>query len=217
MDRQLPGLDHLQANNLFCVGRNYMDHVREMNSAVPAEPMLFLKPNSAILFDGGRVKLPAASSNVHHEVELVAAVGRQAGNISPEEAMEVIAGITVGIDFTARDLQSEAKKSGKPWALSKGFDTFAPVGRFRKPDAERLRKGMTLELQLNGKTVQKGNTADMIFSLASLVSYLSSVFTLQPGDLIFTGTPDGVGPVRSGDRLEALLDKNYATLRVDVA
>lgn len=216
MNRIIPGLPNLQVNNIFCIGRNYALHAKEMNSIVPEEPIVFLKPNSSVFFRNGNVKLPKQSSDVHYEVEMVIAIGTEGRDIQETEAENYIAGIAVGIDFTARDIQSEAKKSGRPWTVAKGFDTFAPVSEFLVTDSSLNPDEMEIELQLNDKTVQKGNTKEMIFSVVDLISYLSSIFTLQPGDLIFTGTPEGVGPVKSGDKLMAKLNRDLLTLEVNV-
>lgn len=216
MNKIIPGLPHLQVNNIFCIGRNYALHAKEMNSVIPDEPIVFLKPNSSILFGGGTVKLPRQSSDVHHEVEMVVAIGTEGRNIPQDKAENYIAGIAAGIDFTARDIQSEAKKSGKPWTVAKGFDTFAPVSKFLVNDSSLNPDHLKIELLINDKIVQKGNTKEMIFSVGNLIFYLSSIFTLQPGDLIFTGTPEGVGPVQSGDKLVAKLNEDLLTLQVNV-
>ncbi len=216
MNRTIPGLSHLQVNNIFCIGRNYALHAREMGSSVPVEPMVFLKPNSAILFNGGTVRLPEQSSEVHHEVELVIAIGKTGRRIQPQEAKSHIAGLAIGIDFTARDIQSAAKKAGKPWTVSKGFDTFAPVSDFLPSESAPDPDELDISLLVNGNIVQKGNTKEMIFSVVDLICYLSTLFTLQPGDLIFTGTPEGVGPVKQGDKLTANLNRDLAILHVDI-
>jgi 2-keto-4-pentenoate hydratase/2-oxohepta-3-ene-1,7-dioic acid hydratase in catechol pathway len=216
MNRTIPGLPHLQVNNIFCIGRNYALHAKEMGSSVPEEPMVFLKPNSAILFNGGTVRIPEQSADVHHEVELVIAIGKTGRHIQPQGAGSFIAGLAIGIDFTARDIQSKAKKAGKPWTVSKGFDTFAPVSDFLPSESAPDPDELEIALQVNGNIVQSGNTKEMIFSVVELISYLSTVFTLQPGDLIFTGTPEGVGPVVQGDKLTANLNKDLVNLNVDV-
>lgn len=216
MNRTIPGLSHLQVNNIFCIGRNYALHAQEMGSSVPGEPMVFLKPNSAILFNGGTVRLPEQSSDVHHEVELVIAIGKTGRHIQSKEAGSYIAGLAIGLDFTARDIQSAAKKAGKPWTVSKGFDTFAPVSDFLPSESAPDPDDLEIALQVNDKIVQSGNTKEMIFSVVELICYLSTLFTLQPGDLIFTGTPEGVGPVVQGDKLTANLNKDLVTLHVDV-
>ncbi|MEX0769849.1 MAG: fumarylacetoacetate hydrolase family protein [Balneolaceae bacterium] len=203
-------------NNLFCIGRNYALHARELNNPVPDEPLVFLKPNSAILTDGGKVILPDRSEDVHHEVELIVQIGQKGKNIPKSEAHHYLSGYGIGIDLTARDLQQQAKESGKPWTLAKGFDTFAPISSFNSFTSLEELQNMELELQVNGEPRQKGNTRNMLFPIADLISYLSGVFTLQPGDLIFTGTPEGVGPVQKGDHLRAILGTDLITLDVYV-
>jgi 2-keto-4-pentenoate hydratase/2-oxohepta-3-ene-1,7-dioic acid hydratase in catechol pathway len=204
MDIELPiSGERLRPGKLVCVGRNYAKHAAEMQSEVLAEPMLFLKPSTALVPDGGEVVIPSMTNDVHHEVELVVVVGRDARSVSVEEAGECIGGYALGLDMTARDLQSKAKKSGYPWSVAKGFDTFAPLGTIVAPSAVDDASEINLELRVNGRLVQSGNTRDMIFSPAFLIHYASQIFTLEKGDLIYTGTPEGVGHVVAGDLLEA--------------
>ena len=195
----------LVPNKLLCIGRNYAEHVREMGDVadLPEEPVVFLKPASALVASGGAVVIPPHSNDVHHEVELVAVIGRGGKDIPEEKALEHVAGYALGLDMTARDLQKQAKDNRAPWSVAKGFDTFAPIGPLTDavevPDPQAL----TLRLTVNGEVRQEGATRDMIFPVAFLIAYLSRIFTLAPGDLIYTGTPEGVGPVRAGDVLEA--------------
>ncbi len=191
------------APRLFCIGRNYARHAREMRSEVPETPMVFLKPSTSLVATGGSVVLPAASREVHHEVELVAVIGRPGKHIAVEEAMSYIVGYAVGLDMTARDLQAEAKKKGHPWSVAKGFDTFAPLGPVAPAADVADPHDLSIQLTVNGEVRQEGLTSDMIFSLPDLIVYCSSIFTLLPGDLLFTGTPEGVGPVEVGDVLTA--------------
>lgn len=200
---------------LICIGRNYAQHAAEMQATVPDEPMIFLKPSSAVIGDGGEVVLPAKSKEVHHEVELVAMIGRMGKNIPVGEALDYVASYAVGLDMTARDLQAAAKKKGEPWTVAKGFDTFAPLGPLVPAAEVEDPHHLTIRLLINGEVRQQGTTADMIFSVAELISYFSQIFTLYPGDLLFTGTPDGVGPVAEGDRLEAQIE-GFPPLRVTV-
>jgi acylpyruvate hydrolase len=188
---------------IICIGRNYAKHAAEMGSAVPDEPMLFLKPPTALVGHGGRVVLPEKSTDVHHEVELVAVIGRGGKDIPRESALEHVDGYAVGLDMTARDIQSAAKKKGHPWSVAKGFDTFAPLGEIVSAKEVGDPQELRVTLTVNGETRQDGSTADMIFPVADLVAYCSSIFTLMPGDLIYTGTPEGVGPVHDGDELVA--------------
>ncbi len=212
-----PGLDpELTINTIFCIGRNYSEHAKELKNEVPDRPMVFLKPVSSIIFDGGSIILPPQSREVHHEVELVAAIAKGGKNIPEENALQHIAGYGIGIDVTARDLQQEAKKRSHPWTVAKGFDTFAPISSFIPADSIDDPQNIDLKLQVNGEVRQNGNTRDMIFPVAELVAYLSTIFTLTPGDLIFTGTPSGVSPVKKGDQIKATLQDNLATLNIRV-
>ncbi len=201
---------------IVCVGRNYALHAQELGNAVPTEPVLFLKPETALLPAGEEAAIPAFTNDLHYECELVVRIGRKAQNVTETEAGKHIEALTLGIDFTARDLQDELKKKGLPWERAKAFDGSAAVGHFLPAgDFEDL-QDLRFALSKNGKTVQKGHTGDMIFSIAALLSYVSRYFTLLPGDLLFTGTPAGVGPVAAGDILEGTLNEK-ALLRVSVA
>ncbi len=214
MDITLPGSDvKIESPRIFCIGRNYARHAAEMNSPVPEEPMVFLKPSTALVRDQGSVILPAQSNDVHHEVELVAVIGKQGRHIAEQEALSYICGYGVGLDMTARDIQARAKKKGHPWSVAKGFDTFAPLGDLVPASHVADPQILEIKLSVNGTIRQSGSTADMIFSVARLVSHCSSIFTLLPGDLIYTGTPEGVGPIQAGDFLEASID-NLPKLRV---
>ena len=191
------------AGKLLCIGRNYALHAAEMQSAIPAEPVVFLKPATALIQDGETVVLPSMSCEVHHEVELVAMIGRRGKHIAESDALSHIAGYAVGLDMTARDLQHAAKKGGRPWSIAKGFDTFAPVGPFVSASRILDPQDLVLTLAVNGEERQRGHTRDMIFPVAELIAYCSRIFTLEPGDLLLTGTPHGVGPVQDGDTLVA--------------
>jgi len=201
---------------LLCIGRNYADHADEMQSDVPDEPMVFLKPASAVIRSGDTVRMPPQSSDVHHEIEMVAVVGTGGHRIPRTQALGHVAGYAVGLDITARDLQTEAKERRHPWSVAKGFDTFAPLGPIADASEVGDPQALTLQLKRNGTVRQRADTTRMIFTVADLVSYCSQVFTLNPGDLIYTGTPSGVGPVQDGDTLEASLT-GCEPLRVHVA
>ena len=187
---------------LICVGRNYAAHAAEMKSDVPDEPVLFLKPPTALTGHGSAVVLPPAPRDVHHELELVVVIGRRVKHVPVSEALACVSGYALGLDMTARDLQSEAKERGLPWSVAKGFDTFAPLGTpipaSEVGDPQRL----ALTLQVNGEVRQTAHTSRMLFTVAELVAYSSTIFTLLPGDLLYTGTPEGVARVEDGDRLE---------------
>lgn len=204
MKISIPGEDRSRpVGKLLCIGRNYADHADEIGRAVPAEPMVFLKPASAIIRDGDTIQLPPQSTDVHHEVELVAVIGEGGRNISQADALEVVEAYAVGLDMTARDLQNEAKENRHPWSVAKGFDTFAPLGPLTPAEEVGNPQNLTLRLRVNGEVRQEDHTRNMIFSVADLVAYCSQIFTLTPGDLLYTGTPSGVGPVEAGDELEA--------------
>lgn len=205
----------VRPGKLICVGRNYARHAAEMNSSVPEKPVIFLKPASALVGQGGTVTLPSASDDVHHELELVAAIGRGGKNIPRAEALNHIDSYALGLDMTARDLQAEAKREGLPWTVAKGFDTFAPIGPLVPAHEIGNPQKLTLELRVNGELRQTAFTGDMIFSIAELVAYSSTVFTLLPGDLLYTGTPEGVAPVNEGDRIEVSGD-GFPNLRLKV-
>jgi acylpyruvate hydrolase len=205
----------VRPSKVLCIGQNYAKHAAEMKSEVPEEPIIFLKPSTALVGHGGKVVLPALSGEVHHEVELVVAIGRGGKNIHEAEALEHVDGYAVGLDMTARDLQAKAKKRGMPWAVAKGFDTFAPLGAFTPAHKVRDPQSLAVKLTINGEVRQAGSTRDMIFPVATLIAYCSRIFTLLPGDLIYTGTPEGVGPVADGDVLEATIT-SLPPLRVRV-
>lgn len=190
---------------IICVGRNYAAHAKEMKADLPEQPVLFLKPPSAVLRDGGTILLPKISKDLHHEVELTVLIGTGGKNIQEASALRHVAGYGIGLDMTLRDVQSEAKKKGLPWTLAKGFDTSAPLSEFvpaaQVPDPHSL----TVELRVNGTVRQTGSTSSFIFRLEHLISYISAFFTLEAGDILFTGTPEGVAQTVPGDTLEAVL------------
>ncbi|KAM6299095.1 oxaloacetate tautomerase FAHD1, mitochondrial [Aegotheles albertisi] len=189
--------------NIVCVGRNYAEHAREMGSSLPPQPLFFLKPSSAYVRPGAPILRPYYSQNLHHEVELGVVMGRRAQAVSQEAAMEHVAGYALCLDMTARDTQEECKKKGLPWTLAKGFGSSCPVSDFvpkeKIPDPHKLK----IWLKVNGELRQEGETSMMIFSIPYLISYISEIFTLEEGDLILTGSPQGVGSVEAGDEIEA--------------
>ena len=188
---------------LLCIGRNYADHAAEMNREAPDEPMVFLKPTSALIRTGGTVELPPQSQEVHHEVELVAVIGKEGKNISRDEVLDHVAAYAVGLDMTARDLQATVKEQRHPWSVAKGFDTFAPLGPLTSAAAVEDPQDLRIRLSVNGEVRQNASTRRLLFPVGELVQYCSQIFTLSPGDLLYTGTPSGVGPVADGDELEA--------------
>ena len=204
---------------IFCIGRNYAAHAKEMKSAIPERPVVFMKPATALLKPGQDFYYPEFTSNLHYECELVIRIGKNGKHIKKEFAHKYLDKMTLGIDFTARDLQAECKKKGHPWEIAKGFDNAAPISDFY-PLEDFDRNSIEFKLWKNEELVQHGNTKDLIFSFDHLVTYVSQYFRLQMGDLIFTGTPAGVGPVQIGDTLKgALITQAGATknvLQVDI-
>jgi acylpyruvate hydrolase len=203
------------AGKIICLGRNYIEHAKEMKADIPKEPVLFLKPSTAILPPGGTILVPSFSRELHHEVELVALVSKGGSKILREQAMGHIGGYAVGLDMTLRDVQAEAKKKGLPWSVSKGFDTSAPLSSFVATESVPDPHNLSISLAVNGVLRQRSTTRNMIFRLDEGIVYISSIFTLEPGDLIFTGTPEGVGPVLPGDVLVAEIE-SIGTLPVTV-
>jgi len=201
-----PVNQEFEVPKIICVGRNYSEHIREMKSSATAHPMIFLKTSNSIVHSPGPVQLPFYSEDVHHEVELILLIGETVRNISEEEAAHVIAGVGVGIDLTARDVQAEAKKDGQPWTAAKAFDDSAPISNFLSTLHFKRLNTLNIWLEKNGERVQDGNTKDMIYSIPEIIAYISTVMTLEMGDIIFTGTPSGVGPVKSGDHLRIGLE-----------
>ena len=189
-------------NRIFCVGRNYSEHAREMGHDPDREPpFFFMKPASAVVADGGEFAYPALSNDVHHEIELVVALKTGGSNIAASAALDHVYGYAVGLDMTRRDLQGEAKKMGRPWDTGKAFDGSAPCGELVPvAKAGHPAKG-EIRLEVNGAQRQVGDLADMIWNVPDTIAYLSTLFTLQPGDLIFTGTPAGVAAIQRGDRM----------------
>ena len=190
---------------IICIGLNYRKHAIEMGRPFPAEPVVFLKPDSSILKKNKPFFLPGFSSMIQYETEVVLKINRLGKSIPAKFAHRYYDEITVGIDITARDIQNRNSAAGLPWELSKGFDGAAPLGRFIPVTSVRDLKSIDFRLELNGKTVQMGNTSDMIFSIDEIIEYVSRFFTLKTGDLIFTGTPQGVGQLRKNDKLVAFL------------
>jgi 2-keto-4-pentenoate hydratase/2-oxohepta-3-ene-1,7-dioic acid hydratase in catechol pathway len=211
----IPGID-LPVRTIYCIGRNYTEHAIELNNPIPTSPLVFLKPQSTICFDGSEISIPAQTKDVHHEVEVVLAISKESKNVKPENALDHVSGIGIGIDFTARDIQQKAKQAGHPWTIAKGFDNFAPISTFVPIQEIKDVDNLDLQLSVNGVKRQSGNTSQMIFPIAQLISYLSEVFTLAPGDLVFTGTPSGVSAVKSGDKIFAELDNNLTSLSISI-
>jgi acylpyruvate hydrolase len=192
---------------IICIGRNYAEHAKEMNAAVPTEPVFFLKPDTALVKDNQPFYYPEFSKEIHHEVELVLKINKVGKNIDVAFANKYYDEIGIGIDFTARDIQAKCKEKGLPWEKAKAFDGSAPIGQFIDKQKLKDLNNINFQLNINSKTVQQGNTKDLLFSFDNIVAYVSKFLTLKTGDLIYTGTPEGVGPVAIGDRLEAYIEK----------
>lgn len=187
---------------IICVGRNYAAHAKELGNEVPEDPVIFLKPSTSLLVDGDTFHYPSFTSDLHYEAELVLRIGKKGRNISTSDALQYVDAITVGIDFTARDVQAALKAKGLPWEKAKAWDQAAVVGNWNPMRTGQVHFSMTK----NGTTVQEGDTQLMIFPFDHLLAHISIYFSLEPGDLIFTGTPAGVGPCVAGDVLEGFLE-----------
>lgn len=195
---------NLSVNTVYCVGRNYAKHAKELGNAVPKEPMIFLKPNACVSINPSQIQLPEYSQEVHHELELVVALKSNLERASLEEADNAIGALAIGLDLTARDIQNQIKAEGKPWTRAKCFRQSAVVSEWVAFEANRMKlDALELRLDINGECKQQGNTSDMIFTVNHLLQYLSHQLPLYAGDILFTGTPEGVGPLASGDRLSA--------------
>lgn len=188
-------------SNIFCIGRNYAEHARELGNAVPEKPIVFLKPSGALMESPKTLELPKDVGSIHHEAEIVLKMG----------SIGEIAAWAIGIDLTAREVQTKAKANGHPWIFAKGLKGFAPVGNWVSFSGDPGSASWNLELRVNGELRQKGSTSEMIWQIPSLLKFLDGHFGLQKGDLIFTGTPAGVGPVKTGDQIQALASSKPGT------
>jgi 2-keto-4-pentenoate hydratase/2-oxohepta-3-ene-1,7-dioic acid hydratase in catechol pathway len=190
---------------IIAIGRNYQEHAKELNNPIPSEPVVFLKPDTALLKEGKAFYHPDFSNDIHYEVELIIKIGKEGKHITTKFARNYIESIGLGIDFTARDLQQKCKEKGLPWEIAKAFDHSAPIGEFIPLNEIPDLNAIQFSLKQNQSVVQNGNSADMIFSFDDIISYVSQRFTLKKGDLIFTGTPAGVGKINIGDLLEGFI------------
>ena len=207
----------LKVENVYCIGKNYLDHIKELDSPeikseVPAEPVIFLKPNTSVVTEAEVINIPEfkgkeISNDLQNEVELVIVIGKDGDNISLNDAYSYVLGYAVGIDFTLRDVQSEFKKKGLPWTLSKGFRSSAPLSEALKTSKPGFADNLQIKLSINGVTKQNASTSLMIFKIDYVIHYISSIFGLRKGDLIFTGTPKGVTHLSPGDKVEAEIEK----------
>lgn len=191
---------------IICIGRNYVDHIEELNNKRPDDPVIFLKPDTAILLKNHPFVLPEFSSNIQHEIELIIKINRVGKYIDSNFAHKYYDQISVGIDFTARDLQTELKAKGLPWEKAKGFDGSAVIGQWRSKSSFKDLNNLDFKLEKSGDVVQSGNTAHMLYNIDQIIAYVSQFFTLKIGDIIFTGTPAGVSKVNTKDQLCGFLD-----------
>jgi len=195
----------IKIGKIVCLARTYKRHAEEMGSEMPEEPILFLKPASSVIFDGQSIVIPDKTKEVHHEVELGVVIRKKGKNIPEEKVEDYILGYLLALDITARDIQQKAKLEGLPWAIAKGFDTFCPISNAVPKEKVSDVNNLPLILKVNGVTRQSSNTGNMRYSVEKIVSFVSEIMTLERGDLILTGTPEGVGPINSGDIIEAEL------------
>jgi acylpyruvate hydrolase len=200
---------------IVCLARNYAEHARELGNETPAAPVLFMKPASSVIADGEAVVIPAYSQECHYEVELALLIGKRAHNVKEDTAMEHLAGYGVAIDMTLRDVQNGLKAKGLPWEVAKGFDTACPLSDFVPADTVGDPHNLRLSLTVNGEKRQDGCSCDMINRIPRIIAHVSGIFTLEPGDVILTGTPAGVGPVVAGDVMEAAIE-HVGRLRISV-
>ena len=200
---------------IICICRNYAAHIEELKNEKPGQPVVFLKPDTALIKGEAPFYYPDFSTNIHHEIELVLKISKEGKYIQPQFAHRYFEEIGLGIDFTARDLQDQCKAKGLPWEIAKAFNGSAPIGNFKSVSEFSDLKNIDFHLEINGEVKQKGNTSLMLFDFATIISYVSQFFTLKKGDLIYTGTPAGVGPVQTGDQLIGFIG-NEKMLHVEV-
>ena len=210
------GIKEIPIGKIVCVGRNYAEHAKELGNEVPEKPVIFLKPASAIIYSGDKIIYPNFSNEMHHEVELVLLISKTVNNADSKLAEQTIAGYGVGLDMTLRDIQNVLKKKGHPWTIAKCFDTSAVLGEFISKQDYNLTLDEEISLQVNREVRQKEKLNKMIFNPVEIVEYISSLMTLEEGDLVFTGTPAGVGKVEKGDKLFAEI-KGISSLKCEVA
>ena len=207
--------DEVEIGKIVCLAQTYKKHAEEMNSNITKEPLLFLKPSSSVIFNANSIIIPSKSKCIHHEVELGVVIGKKCKDINQKYAENYILGYLLVLDITARDIQSEAKKNGWPWTISKGFDTFSPISEMVLKNNVNDPHNLDLLLKVNGGIKQKSNTKNMIYSVERIIEFISQIMTLEAGDLIMTGTPEGVGEISEGDIIEAKLG-DICSLKIDV-
>jgi 5-carboxymethyl-2-hydroxymuconate isomerase len=213
---RLAGGGDIPIGKILCIGRNYADHIRELGNEIPGAPVVFIKPSSSVIGEAEAIVIPPYSRECHYEVELALLIGKTGKNIPPDRAMEHVAGYGVALDLTLRDVQAEQKKKGLPWEIAKGFDTACPLSAFVEASRVADPHALRVRLAVNGEMRQDGHTSMMIHRIPDILRYMSGCFTLEPGDVILTGTPAGVGRIVSGDRLAADIP-GVAALNVTVA
>ena len=206
----------LSLGKIVCIGRNYADHIRELGNEVPDQPVLFMKPASSVIGEGGKIVIPPYSQDCHHEVELALLIGRTIKGISAADALSAVAGYGVAIDLTLRDVQSDLKNKGLPWEVAKAFDTACPLSDFVPAATVRNPQNLAISLKVNGEVRQDATTALMLRPIPQLLAEISAIFTLEAGDVILTGTPAGVSRLCSGDRVTATISE-VGSLNVSVA
>jgi 5-carboxymethyl-2-hydroxymuconate isomerase len=197
----------IRVGKIICVGQNYMRHIEELKSIRSKDPLIFMKPSTAILPERKAISLPDFSKEVHYETELALLVGKEAKNISREQWKDHVSGVGVALDLTLRDLQNEAKKNGHPWTICKGFDGSCPISIFTPLEKITDIQKLYIQLFVNDSLRQDGFTGDMIWQIGELLAFISKIFTLEPGDIILTGTPEGVGKLNPGDHLRASISE----------
>ena len=210
------GNKEIPVGKIVCIGRNYVEHIKELGNQIPDKPVTFIKPASSIIGEGGTIIIPPHSSDCHHEVELAVLIGTGAKNVDAGNALDHVTGYAVALDLTLRDVQTAQKEKGLPWEIAKAFDTACPLSAFVAADQVGDPQNLQIKLTINGEVRQDGNTKEMMRSVAELIAAASTYFTLEAGDILLTGTPSGVGRIVSGDRLEAMIEK-VGTLNVSVA
>ena len=210
------GNKDIPVGKIVCIGRNYIEHIRELGSQIPDKPVIFIKPASSIIGEGGTIVIPPHSSDCHHEVELAVLIGTEAKNIDANNALDHVSGYAVALDLTLRDIQGTQKEKGLPWEIAKAFDTACPLSAFVAAEQVGNPQELQIRLTVNDDVRQDGNTGDMMRSVAELIAAASEYFTLEAGDILLTGTPSGVGRIVSGDQLFAEIEK-VGTLSVSVA
>lgn len=199
----------LPLGKIVCVGRNYAEHAKELGNEIPDTPILFIKPATSVVPLVPNFSIPQDQGSVHHEAEIALLISKTAKNITAEKAWDVVSHVTVALDLTLRDVQAQLKEKSHPWEIAKGFDGACPLGNWVSLSAITDKKNIGIELNKNGEQKQKGQSTQMITSIPDLIAYTSKIFTLKPGDVILTGTPAGVGPLQSGDELQAVLGDKY--------